>query len=452
MKTSSLLAAAAATALFVSAPLAAQRFEYPPEEFKQRRQELCRAVKADAGDQPAMIALFARTKALTSIRFRQDHDFYYVTGNSNSNAALLVDATTCRSWLFLVTQTEREASRDGWNWLYQEGSAEKHGFEEIRPLSYFEEFLARRRRSGRQLLYVRLSERDEIDHSRGDTAIYTARRMVNPWGAQPSEDAWRVTQWRNRYPYYELHDVSPLVDGLRMIKRPLEQDALRRGGQVSAAAIQAAIEVTAPGAWEYELEAEASYVLDKNGAEHHAYAAIVGSGPNVNVWHYNENGKQLRDGELIVMDYGGSFGYQTMDITRTWPVSGRFTELQERAYRATLEAQKAIIAAMKPGATREETRRICREIYDKWGFEDQPAYGAGHFVGMAVHDVGDSSAPFEPGMVIAVEPIIEITEEDLHIRIEDTVLITEGEPEILSAEVPKELDDVLALVGRRAGR
>lgn len=451
MKTTSWIAALTVTLLGSSA-LHAQRFHYPPEEFQERRQALCDAASQDAGKTPALLALFAKTKAQTAMRFRQDHDFYYVTGNSNSNAALLVDVATCDSWLFLVTQTEREASRDGWNWLYQDGAAERYGFREIRPLSYFEEFLARRRVSGSQKLYLRLSERDEMDLSRGDTAIYTARRMVNPWGAQPTEDAWRVTQWRERYPYYELHDVSPLIDRLRMIKRPLEKDALRRGGQVSAAAIQAAIEVTKPGAWEYELEAEASYVLDKNGAEHHAYAAIVGSGPNVNIWHYNENGEPLEEGELIVMDYGGSFGYQTMDITRTWPVSGKFDELQERAYRATLEAQKAIIAAMKPGATRAQTREICRKIFDKWGFEDQPASGAGHFVGMAVHDVGDYDAPFEPGMVIAVEPIIEIVEHDLHIRIEDTVLITEGEPEILSAEVPKELEDVLALVGRRAGK
>ncbi len=423
----------------------AQRVHYPPEEFTARRQALCNLIEG-----PALVVLFSRTKAPEAMRFRQDHDFYYLTGNDDSNAALAIDTQTCSAWLFLVTQTEREASRDGWNWLYDDAAPARYGFAEIRPLNYFEEFLSRRRRSGRQRLFVRLSERDEIDLSRGDTAIYTARRFANPWGGQPTEDAWRIQQWRTRYPYYELHDTSPLLDLLRMIKSAREQEALRRAGQVSARAIQAAIEATAPGRWEYELEAEASYVLDKNGAEHHAYAAIVGSGPNVNVWHYNDNGKQLEGGELIVMDYGGSFGYQTMDITRTWPVSGKFTELQERAYRATLEAQKAIIAAMKPGATRAQTRAICREIFDKWGFEDQPAYGAGHFVGMSVHDVGDHDLPFKPGMVIAVEPIIEITSEDLHIRIEDTVLITEGEPEILSAEVPKELEDVVRLVGRSA--
>ncbi len=423
--------------------LTAGRLDYPPEEFVERRAKLCEAITEEA-----TVMLFARTGPLPGLRFRQDHDFFYLTGNENTNAVAVIDAESCASWLFLPTQTAREASRDGWNWLYQEGAAERWGFAEIKALHYLEEFLARRRKSGRHPLYVRMSERDEIDNSRGDAAIYLARRIVNPWGGQPTEDAWRIEQLRLRYPYYELHDVSPLIDRQRMIKTPREIDVLRYNGRISAEAIAKAIELTAPGRFEYELEAIASHHMFANGAEHAAYPAIVGSGPNVNVWHYNANGKELAGGELIVMDYGASFAYQTMDITRTWPVSGRFDELQERAYRATLEAQKAIIAAMVPGATREQTKEINRRIFDKWGFEDQPAYGAGHFVGMAVHDVGDYSLPFQAGMVIAVEPIIEIVDKDLHIRIEDTVLITEDGPEILSSAVPKELEEVLALVGR----
>ena len=428
----------------LSQPLLAERIGYPPEEFVDRRAEVCESIS-----EPATVILFSSTRFLTGLRFRQDHDFFYLTGNEDLNSAVVIDAESCESWLFLVTQTEREASRDGWNWLYQEGAAERWGFKEIRPLDYLQEFLARRRVSGTQVVYTRLSERDEMDGARADTAIFTARRMANPWGGQPTEDAWRARMFRERHPYYELRDISPTLDRMRMIKRPLEIEALRLNGKVSALAVQAAIEATAAGRFEYELEAEATYTMIKNGAEHAAYAAIVGSGPNVTVWHYNDNGKRLEDGELIVMDYGASFGYQTMDITRTWPVSGEFTELQERAYRAVLEAQKAAIAAMKPGVTRQETHEIAKQIVEKWGFDSRYAHGAGHFVGMGVHDVGDYSLPLQVGMVIAVEPIIEIPEENLHIRIEDTILITEDGPEVLSAGVAKELDEVLALVGRQ---
>ena len=132
-------------------------------------------------------------------------------------------------------------------------------------------------------------------------------------------------------------------------------------------------------------------------------------------------------------------------------MSGEFTPDQLRAYRCALEAQKAIIAAMTVGATRAQTREVGRAVYAKHGFPGSA--GAGHFVGMSVHDVGDGSGPFRAGMVIAVEPIIEDASKQLHVRIEDTVLVTEQEPEILTSGVPKEVDDILALVRKaRAGK
>jgi Xaa-Pro aminopeptidase len=418
---------------------------YPPEEFTNRRQALCRAVGNEG-----LIMMFGKTMVAAGVRFRQDNDFYYLTGNEDLNAVLVIEATHCDSHLFLPAQTEREASRDGWNWMYEEGAAGKRGFASIRFLTYLQEHLSRVRIGGRQTMHVRLSESTEVDQSRRDIAIFTARRMANPWGSYPTEDAWRVEMLRQRYPYYELEDISPHIDQLRMIKSPREIEALRRNGRVSAEAHRRAIEVTRVGGYEYEIEAEATHIMLKYGAEGAGYPAIVGSGPNVNVWHYQDNSRQLEDGDLVVMDYGASMGYLTVDITRTWPASGKFDELQEKAYRSVLEAQKAIIAAMKPGVTREETREICRKVYEKWGFSDQRPSGAGHFVGMSVHDVGDYRRPLEPGMVIAVEPIIEIKERQLHIRIEDTVLVTEDEPEVLTKHVPKEVDELLALVGTRA--
>jgi Xaa-Pro aminopeptidase len=294
---------------------------------------------------------------------------------------------------------------------------------------------------------LRLSERDEVDQSRSNKAVSLARRYANPWGAQPSEDGWRVEMIRRNYPYYELRDLCPEMDRLRVIKTPREIEILKRNGKLSAEAVVRAIRATAPGRYEYELEAEATYHLFRHGVQGNGYPAIVGSGPNVNVWHYQNNGRQMNPGELIVMDYGGSLDYLVIDITRTWPVSGKFDDLQLRAYRCALEAQKAIIEAMRPGATRAQTQEISKAIYKKYGFEDQRPARAGHFVGLSVHDVGDSAALFAPGMVIAVEPIIEIKDKWLHVRIEDTVLVTEGAPLVLTAGAPKEVDELLALMG-----
>ncbi|MFH1764620.1 MAG: Xaa-Pro peptidase family protein [Gemmatimonadota bacterium] len=430
---------------FLASESAAQRVTYPPEEFANRRQALCESV----GHQD-LILMFGKTEVPAGVRFRQDNDFFYFTGNENLNAILALDAASCGAFLFLPAQTEREASRDGWNLLYQEGAAEAHGFSAVHPLTYLHEFLARARTGGPQTLYVRLSESTEVDQSRTDVAIFTARRMANPFGSHPTEDAWRAGALRDLSPYYELKDITPYIDPLRMIKSPREVEALRRNGWVSAEAHLRAIEVTRVGGWEYEIEAEATYVMLQQGAEGAGYPAIVGSGPNGNIWHYQDNGRQLQHGDLVVMDYGASMGYLTMDITRTWPVSGEFTELQERAYRCVLEAEKAIIAVMKPGVTRRETQAIAAEIFERWGFPNQFPGGAGHFVGMSVHDVGDYDLPLQSGMVIAVEPIIDIPEENLHIRIEDTILVTDAGPVVLSAHVPKEVDEVLALVGSRA--
>jgi Xaa-Pro aminopeptidase len=424
----------------VASALHAERLGYPAEEFTARRQALARSL----GD--GYVLLFGQTMPPAGIRFRQDNDFYYVTGNEDLNAVLLMDTAKGEAHLFLATQGAAEIRADGKNWLTLGDQAKERGFTSIQPISMLTETLARLGGGGRQALWVRLSERDEVDDSRGGVALNHARRMNNPWGGQPSEDAWRIDALRSRYPYFDLRDLAPAIDALRVIKTPREVEILTLNGRLSAEAIRRAIEMTRPGRFEYELEAEATYHLFKNGVQGNGYPAIVGTGPNVNVWHYQDNGRRMEAGDLVVMDYGGSLDYQVIDITRTWPVSGRFDELQLKAYQCALEAQKAIIAAMVPGATRDRTREIGKRIFEKWGFGDQRAPSAGHFVGMSVHDVGVYKDAFRPGMVIAVEPIVEIPDKHLHVRIEDTVLVTEHGPVILSSAVPKEVDEVLALM------
>jgi Xaa-Pro aminopeptidase len=419
----------------------AERPGYPASEFTDRRAKLARALGSEG-----VALLFGETMPATGIRFRQNNDFYYLTGNEDLNAILLMDLAKAESHLFLPTQGAGEIRSDGRNWLTLGDQAGPRGFTSIQPITMLTETLARLGGGKTQTAFVRLSERDEVDDSRGGVAINHARRMNNPLGAQPSEDAWRVETLRSRYPSFEFRDVTPALDALRVIKTPREIEILRLNGRLSAEAIRRAIEITRPGRFEYELEAEATYHLFKNGIQGNGYPAIVGSGPNGNIWHYQDNGRRMESGDLVVMDYGGSLDYQVVDITRTWPVSGRFDELQLKAYRCALEAQKAIIAAMKPGVTREETRTIGKAIFEKWGFGDQNAPGAGHFVGMSVHDVGIGKEPFRAGMVIAVEPIVDIPARHLHVRVEDTVLITETGAEILSSAVPKEVDDVLALM------
>jgi Xaa-Pro aminopeptidase len=422
-------------------PVRAQRLGYPPEEFIARREALCQRLESGT------VLLFGNTMPALAARNHQDHDFYYLTGNEDLNSVLVMDVATRAAYLFLPKQGAGEIRSDGTNWLEDPTAAERWGFAAIAPLYTLNEFLARRRNyNTTPTLWVRLSERDEISQSRSGKAINLARQSMNMWSAQPSLDAFRVELLRQHYPFYQLKDISPHVDRMRMIKTAREIEILKLNGRIAAEAINRAIAVTEPGRFEYEIEAEATYHHVRNGVQRAGYGAIVGSGANGNIWHYRDNGSQVAAGEMIVMDYGGSLDYMIIDITRTWPVSGEFDELQLRAYECALEALKAITEAMRPGATRAGIREITREIYDRHGFADQSAPSAGHFVGMSVHDVGDAALPLEPGMVIAVEPIIEIKEKQLHVRIEDTILVTEGEPVVLTAASPKEVDELLAFM------
>jgi len=437
------LAAVLAVALLWLSVPHAERMGYPPAEFTARRDKLAQAVER------GLVVMFGSTQAPAGLRFRQDNDFFYLTGNESVNGVLVIDAATKASHLFLPKLTPTQVRYEGGNWLDETDAAKAHGFTSIQPITALGEFLGRRRGvSGPETFWTRLSERDEVGIGRVDVAIETGRRMVNPFALQPSEDAVRIATLRLQFPYYELRDVTPHIDRLRLIKTPREIEILRYGGRVSAEAMKRAILATAPGKYEYELEAEATYWHVKHGMQSAAYPAIVGSGPKGNQWHYQDSARQMKAGELVVMDYAGSLDQLTTDITRTWPVSGAFTEAQRKAYECVLEAQKAIIAAIKPGVTRETVAKIAQDIYKRRGYDPAYAY-VGHYVGLSVHDVGDWNAPFQAGMVMAIEPIIDLPEQQLHVRIEDTILVTPTGAEILTPGVPKEVDELLALIKSR---
>ena len=433
-------------ALVWTASPMAERMGYPPEEFAGRRQRLAKAIGGGT------IVMFGATNPEPGVRFRQDNDFFYLTGNESLNAVVVIDAGSAASHLFLPKLSPTEVRYEGGNWLEEPDAARKYGFNSVQPLQALHEFLARRRTfAGNEVLWTRLSERDTVNQGRIDIAISNARRLSNPFAQHPTEDAMRASELRAQFPHYELRDVTPQLDRLRLIKTPREIEILRHNGRISAEAVKRAIEATRPGAFEYELEAEATHWMVKHGLQAAAYPAIVASGPMGNQWHYESSGRQMSAGELVVMDYGGSLDYLTIDITRTWPVSGRFTDAQLKAYQTTLDAQKAIIAAIRPGVTRDTVRRIAEDIFRKNGFDPRYAY-IGHYVGLSVHDVGDWSLPFETGMVMAIEPIIDIPEQKLHIRVEDTILVTPAGAEILTPGLPKEVPELLALIRQPAPR
>jgi Xaa-Pro aminopeptidase len=423
----------------------AERFGYPPEEFATRRERLVKALRAESPE--GTVILFGASGSTPGLRFRQDHDFYYLTGSEALNAVLVIDVRSGAAHAFMPKLSRPEVQFTGGNWLDEEDSVRRHGFASIQPLTALKDFLAGRNEGASQVVWTRLTDRDAIDQDRREVATEVRRRRANPFAQEPTEDAARAASLQAQFPTYALRDVTPHLDRLRLIKTPREIEILRYNGRISAEAMTRAIAAAAPGRYEYELEAEATGWMLKHGIQTAAYPAIVGSGPMGNQWHYQDNGRQMKAGELVVMDYAGSLDYLTVDITRTWPVSGVFTADQRKAYDAVLDTQRAIIAAIKPGVVRRAVRQIAEDTMRKHGFDPRNAY-TGHYVGLSVHDVGDWNLPFAEGMVLAIEPIIDLPEQKLHVRIEDTLLVTATGVEILSAAAPKEVDALLA-IGKR---
>jgi Xaa-Pro aminopeptidase len=255
-------------------------------------------------------------------------------------------------------------------------------------------------------------------------------------------------------------DLNPHLGALRLVKDSSEVARLRRAVEISLEGHLAAMRVARPGAWEYELEAAAEYEFRRLGAERVGYPSIVGAGVNGTILHYDESRARLEEGQLVVMDMGAEFGYYTADITRTIPVSGRFTERQRAIYNLALEAQQAAIDAVRPGVTMAQLNEIARRTMrersgDLCGRQTCDAYfihGLGHWIGMDVHDVGGYSRPLAPGMVLTIEPGIYLPEEKLGVRIEDNLLVTPDGHELLSARLPRTAADIERYMETARGR
>jgi Xaa-Pro aminopeptidase len=256
-----------------------------------------------------------------------------------------------------------------------------------------------------------------------------------------------------------VRDLREMTAALRLIKDADELRRLRRTIDITTDAHLAAMRAIAPEMWEYELEAIIEFTFRKNGAERVGFPSIVGSGPNAVTLHYDKSRRQMKAGELVVIDIGSEFGYYSADVTRTIPVSGTFTDRQRDIYGLVLGAQQAAMDAVKPGVTVADLNRIARESIERnsgslCGAQSCNQYfvhGLSHWLGMDVHDVGDYATPLAPGMVLTIEPGIYIASENLGVRIEDDVLVTATGYELLSRGAPRDAAAIEKLIAARKG-
>jgi Xaa-Pro aminopeptidase len=417
-----------------------------PQEFAQRRAELI--AKAKTG----YTLLFARNDIPEAAHYREDNDFYYYTGLQDPGAVLAMDNSTGKVTLFEPQQAGRTAQVYGPNLLSQPDQAKKLGLDTVLPIGNLDIFLSSVLSSHPDVdLWVRLDFPDKADGARSEVGRDHAWKFAHPYHEDVPSDLAPAKLLAERYPMAKLRDLTPLIDAMRNIKRSKEIEVLRRNGKLSAEGDRQAIAHARPGNFQYEIEARAYNYFYSHGAQGVAYLAIVGSGQDINTWHYFSNRNEILDGQLVVFDFGASLDHMTMDITRTFNISGKFTSEQAKWYAVDLESQKATIALLKPGHTYEEAEAAGKAVFDKAGIGAQWYGFPGHFVGLATHDVGGHpKGPIKAGQVVTVEPIVEFPDKQMHYRVEDTILITDGEPEILSASIPKEMADVEKLVGSEA--
>lgn len=269
---------------------------------------------------------------------------------------------------------------------------------------------------------------------------------------------------KHLYPLHQIENIAPVIYELRMIKEPEEIKIINHACSITAQAFDRVLKFVKPGVFEYEVDAEISHEFRCSGAQGHAYPPIVASGNNACILHYEKNKSECKDGELLLLDFGAEFSNYASDCTRTIPINGCFTQRQKKLYNATLSVLKKTKALMVKGSSLNLLSRQVAGLWEEehvklglYSMEDlrrqtpeNPLYikyfmhGISHFMGLDVHDVGTRFHTFEPGMILTCEPGIYIPEEGIGIRLENDILITEGEPIDLMQHIPVEAEEIEA--------
>ena len=433
--------------LTLTAPAFAQQ-SFKKDEFVGRRAKLFEKIP------DGIAVIFASKNQFYPVKFRQSPDFYYLTGIEEPGAVLVMIGSNKTSILFAPRRSEPQIRADGPGIWQLEKREEVYGLTRVQPIEEFlpmMQFFPQRAKK----LYMLSGSQGNVQNAREELDFYESLEGAQSILGGVPEAKRAIAVIQQMAPQLALHSLNPLLDEMRWIKSPYEIELLRKSSEIGAEGVKEAMKGTQPGMYEYELEAAARFVYTKRGARGDAFRPIVASGPNTMILHYSANNRKMLEGEVVYMDYGADYEYYTSDITRTWPVSGRFTPEQEKMYRCILEARDAIIAAMKPGVTPNQLKDVAGGVYKKHGYEKEfLALGRyiGHTIGISVHDVepADRNRPLEAGVVFNVEPLLEIPDKKIHMRLEDTVLVTPTGAVNMTAGVPAALDEVYALIRQRA--
>lgn len=411
---------------------------FTADDFNQRRKKVMEKI----GDGVAILQGASLPEAY--IKFRQDNNFYYLSGVETPDAVMIIDGRNKRSTLLVPDETYNDIRREA-RIKAGDSAAKEYKFEAVVSKTRFGYFLQGLSNTNANV-YISFAPEEMQEMCRDRSTQQNVRRLNDPWDGRLSREMNFYNKLRERYPAINLKNLSPILDEMRWVKDEKEIAVIRECGRIGCLGIDEAIRVTRPGIYEYQTVAACDFVYANNGASFPAYFPIAASGAQGLDWHYNANNHILEEGTVLLIDYAPELNYYMTDITRTWPVSGKFTAEQVKYYACIKEARSSIIAAMKPGVYLKELEAVCKSVYEKHGFANLYPGGIGHFVGMSVHDVGDYTKPFVKGTVFNVEPIIEDKAKKMHLRLEDTIVITETGAENLTPQSPVEEEAIYKLM------
>jgi Xaa-Pro aminopeptidase len=407
--------------------------------FADRRNALMKKIEGSI----AVLQGAPSPRAYTS--FRQDNNFYYLTGVEIPNALLILDGSRQSSILFLPLQSEKAKQWEGPHLGPGPDACRETGIDEVLEVSQFQKELEKRLRDS-GVVYTPLSPYEVAATSRDRAMVHDRIRQNDSWDGRISREAAFKDKLRESLgKSFRVMDLSPILDEMRRVKDSQEIDRLREASRIGAFGLKEAIRYAKPGMVEYQIAALAKFLFVWQGASGEAFSAIAGSGPNSCIIHYDQNDRKMASGDVVLLDFGADFRYYESDITRTFPVSGKFSKEQAAVYQVVLDAQKAAIEAVRPGATFDMLERAAHRVLQQAGYGKPMPHSIGHYIGMSTHDVG-KPAPFQAGVALAVEPGVYLPDKNMGIRIEDTVLVTQNGCEILSDGVPKEIADIEKLM------
>jgi Xaa-Pro aminopeptidase len=398
----------------------------------------------------------------TQYRFRQDSDFYYLTGFEEPDSIAVIAPGREQKYTLFVRPRDPEQEIWVGRRAGVEGAKSEFGADESFPIAEFDEKLLDIL-DGAESLYYRLGVQTDLDGK-------IIRRIAD----------MRALNRKPIHPPRTIIDPATIVHEMRVLKSPEEIELMQTAADIAAEAHVEAMKTVRPGMKEYEVEAQIEQLFRRRGAAGPSYTSIVGAGSNATVLHYINNDGELRDGDLLLVDAGAEYKGYASDITRTFPINGRFSKAQREIYDLVLETQVACVDMVRPGVTHDELKAHSvemltegmvklgllkgepKELIKEEKYKQFYMHGLGHLLGIDVHDVGiyyydKQSRSLEPGVVMTVEPGIyvapdtkDIPEQYLGIgvRIEDDVLCTSNGPRVLTSKVPKSADEIEALMAK----